>query len=255
MFEKVTPVNKDTHAQTRVKEITSFDFASKFHIAYVTLQEFTRAAAIYPIVFLEDKAKDEFRPVVLLGLTPGTNVFVDANGKWQASYIPAVIRRYPFTLVPGGADGQFIVCIDEASSLVSQTDGAALFDISGTPTQVIDNVKRYLSELQQMELSTHAFCAFMAEHNMFTPLNLRVRESAGVKDIAGCYVLNEERLNNLSDELFLEIRRKQYLPAVYAHLMSLAQTERLVKLREEGQGAGGVENKKILATPAETANG
>jgi hypothetical protein len=255
VFEKVTPVNKDTHAQTRVKEITSFDFAAKFHIAYVTLQEFTRAAAIYPIVFLEDKAKDEFRPVVLLGLTPGTNVFVDANGQWQASYIPAVIRRYPFTLVPGGADGQFIVCIDEASSLVSQTDGAALFDISGTPTQVIDNVKRYLSELQQMELSTHAFCAFMAEHNMFTPLNLRVRESAGVKDIAGCYVLNEERLNNLSDELFLEIRRKQYLPAVYAHLMSLAQTERLVKLREEGQGAGGVENKKILATPAETANG
>jgi hypothetical protein len=254
MFEKVTPVNKDTHAHKRVKEITSFDFASKFHIAYVTLQEFTRAASIYPIVFLEDKAKDEFRPVVLLGLTPGSNVFVDAQGKWQASYIPAVIRRYPFTLAPGGADGQFIVCIDEASSLVSDSEGAALFDIAGTPTQVIDNVKRYLSELQQMEVSTHGFCAFMAKHNMFTPLNLRVRESAGVKDIAGCYVLNEERLNNLSDELFLEIRTKRYLPAVYAHLMSLAQTERLVKLRE---GVNSAENKiseKTLARTTETAN-
>lgn len=52
MFEKVAPVNKDTHAQKRVKEITSFDFASKFHIAYITLQEFARAASIYPIVFL-----------------------------------------------------------------------------------------------------------------------------------------------------------------------------------------------------------
>ncbi len=260
MFEKITPVNKDIHALKRVKEITSFDFASKFHIAYVTLQEFTRAASIYPIVFLEDKAKDEFRPVVLLGLVPGSNVFVDADGKWQASYIPAVIRRYPFTLVPGGADGQFIVCIDEASSLVSETEGAALFDITGIPTQVIDNVKRYLSELQQMEVSTHEFCAFMAKHNMFTPLNLRVRESAGVKDIAGCYVLNEARLNNLSDELFLEIRTKHYLPAVYAHLMSLAQTERLVKLREGGQGSvdggngsnGG--NGKFLAPATETTN-
>ena len=252
MFEKVAPVNKDTHAQKRVKEITSFDFASKFHIAYITLQEFTRAASIYPIVFLEDKAKDEFRPVVMLGLTPGFNVFVDAGGRWQASYIPAVIRRYPFTLAPGGTDDQFIVCIDEASSLVSETEGSALFDIAGTPTQVIDNVKRYLSELQQMEVSTHAFCAFLAKHNMFTPLNMRVRESAGVKDIAGCYVLNEERLNNLSDELFLEIRAKRYLPAVYAHLMSLAQTERLVKLREDSPTAG--RDEKLLAPAAETAN-
>jgi len=252
LFEKVTPVNKDTHAQKRVKEITSFDFASKFHIAYITLQEFTRAASIYPIVFLEDKAKDEFRPVVMLGLTPGVNVFVDAGGRWQASYIPAVIRRYPFTLAPGGTDDQFIVCIDEASSLVSETEGSALFDIAGTPTQVIDNVKRYLSELQQMEVSTHAFCAFLAKHNMFTPLNMRVRESAGVKDIAGCYVLNEERLNNLSDELFLEIRAKRYLPAVYAHLMSLAQTERLVKLREDSPTAG--RDEKLLAPAVETAN-
>ena len=252
MFEKVAPVNKDTHAQKRVKEITSFDFASKFHIAYITLQEFTRAASIYPIVFLEDKAKDEFRPVVMLGLTPGVNVFVDAGGRWQASYIPAVIRRYPFTLAPGGTDDQFIVCIDEASSLVSETEGSALFDIAGTPTQVIDNVKRYLSELQQMEVSTHAFCAFLAKHNMFTPLNMRVRESAGVKDIAGCYVLNEERLNNLSDELFLEIRAKRYLPAVYAHLMSLAQTERLVKLREDSPTAG--RDEKLLAPAVETAN-
>lgn len=234
MFEKIAPVNKDLHARKRVKEITSFSFAQKFHVAYITLQEFTRAASIFPIVFLEDKQKDEFRPVVLLGLKPGVNVFVDAQGKWLASYIPAVIRRYPFTLTPGGADGQFIVCIDEDSSLVSETEGAPLFDAQGNPTQVIENVKRYLSELQQMEVSTHAFCSFLAKHNMFTPLSLRVRETSGVKDIAGCYVINEERLNNLSDELFLEIKNKRYLPAVYAHLISLAQTERLVRLQEDG---------------------
>lgn len=252
MFEKIAPVNKDLHANKRVKEITSFDFASKFHVAYITLQEFTRAAAIYPIVFLEDKQKDEFRPVVLLGLKPGVNVFVDGDGKWQASYIPAVIRRYPFTLTPGGADGQFIVCIDEASSLVSETEGAALFDVSGTPTEVIDNVKRYLSELQQMEVSTNEFCSFLAKHNMFTPLNLRVRETSGVKDIAGCYVINEERLNNLSDERFLEIKNKRYLPALYAHLISLAQTERLVKL-QEGGAAKNPEAEKATALASEAS--
>ncbi len=231
MFQKVVPVNSQAHANKRVKEIASFEFASKFHIAYLTMQEFTRAASIFPIVFLEDKEKDEFRPVALLGLTPGQNLFVDSTGKWLASYIPAVIRRYPFTLTPS-SDGQFVVCIDEGSSLVNETEGAALFDITGAPTQVIDNVKRYLSELHQMELLTREFCRFLTEHNMFTPLNLRVQDNGAVKTIAGCYVLNEERLNNLSDELFLSIKNKRYLPAVYAHLISLAQTERLVKLQE-----------------------
>lgn len=233
MFQKVVPVNKEVHAKTKIKEISSFEFASKFHIAYVTMQEFARAAAIFPIVFLEDKDKDEFRPVVLLGLNAGQNLFVDGAGKWQASYVPAIIRRYPFALTPKGEDGQYIVCIDEGSSLVSTTEGAALFDDKGEPTQVIENVKRYLSELQQMDVLTHAFSAFLKEQNMFTPLNLRVRDNSRVKNISGCYVINEERLNNLSDERFLEIKNKRYLPAIYAHLISLAQTERLVKLQED----------------------
>ncbi len=235
MFEKIVPVNKDVHAHTKVAEISSFAFASKLHVAYVTMQEFTRAAATFPIVFIEYKEndKDEFRPVVLMGLNVGQNLFVDAAGKWRASYVPAVIRRYPFALTQAGADGQYLVCIDEGSSLVSTTQGAALFDERGEPTQVIENVKRYLSELQQMEAATNGFTRFLTEHNMLTPLNLSVRDNSQVKNITGCYVINEERLNNLSDELFLEIRTKRYLPAVYAHLISLAQTERLVKLQDE----------------------
>jgi hypothetical protein len=71
----------------------------------------------------------------------------------------------------------------------------------------------------------------MAEHNMFTPLNMRVRDTDRIKNITGCYVINEERLNNISDERHLELRNKRYLPAIYAQLISLAQIERLVTLR------------------------
>lgn len=233
MFQKVVPVNKERHAAKRIKEASGFGFASGFHLAYVTMQEFARAASIFPIVFLEDKDKDEFRPVALLGLNAGENLFVGKDGKWQASYVPAIIRRYPFALAPAGTDGQYVVCIDEESSLVSDTEGAALFSDKGEPTQVIENVKRYLSELQQMDGFTREFCKYLQANNMFTPLNMRVREASRVKNISGCYVVNEERLNNLSDEKFLEFRSKRYLPAIYAHLISLAQTERLVSLHED----------------------
>ncbi len=238
MFQQVVPVNKERHASTKIKDISSFDFASKFHIAYVTMHEFTRTASIFPIVFLEDKDKDEFRPVVLMGLNAGENLFVDANGKWQASYVPAIIRRYPFALTPGAGNDQYVVCIDEASDLVSDAEGAALFDQKGEPTQVIENVKRYLAELQQMDALTRDFCKFLATHNMFTPLNMRVRDNDKVKNVSGCYVVNEERLNGLSDERFLEIKNKSYLAPLYAHLISLAQTERLVKLQDDKTAAG-----------------
>ena len=233
MFKKVVPVNKERHAQKKIKEVSGFSFASGFHIAYVTLQEFARAASIFPIVFLEDKEQDEFRPVVMLGLNAGENLFVGKDGKWQASYVPAIIRRYPFALVRSGNEGQYAVCIDEESPLVSDTEGAALFDEKGAPTQVIENVKRYLAELQQMDTFTREFSKFLQANNMFTPLNMRVREADRIKNISGCYVINEERLNNLSDELFLEIRKRRYLGPIFGQLTSLAQIERLVMLKDE----------------------
>lgn len=231
MFKQLVPVNKARHAGKKIKQVDGFGFASQFHIASVMAHEFVRAAAIYPVVFLEDKEKDEFRPVVLMGLDAGENLFVDSNGKWQASYIPAIIRRYPFALAGTGQEGQFTVCIDEGSTLVSDDEGVPLFREDGEPAESLENVKRYLGELQQMDAYTKAFCKYLAENNMFTPLNMRVRQESQVKNITGCYVVNEERLNNLSGERFLEMRERRYLPAVYAHLNSLAQIERLITLK------------------------
>ncbi len=232
MFERIAPINRERHAKLRIRDITSFGFASRFHITYVTLHEFARAASVYPLVFVEDKEKDEFRPVALLGLDAGDNLFVGEDGKWEASYVPAIIRRYPFALASTNEDGRFTICIDEGSDLVSETEGAALFDDQGEPTQVVENVKRYLGELQQMDTLTREFTRHLKAQNMLTPLNMRVRDDDKVKNIAGCYVLNEERLNNLSNEAFAELRAKRYLPAIYAQLISLAQIERLVGLKE-----------------------
>ncbi len=229
MFQNLVPINSKQHADQKIKRIEGFAFASQFHIASVMMHEFVRAGAIYPVVFLEDKEKDAFRPVVLLGLEAGKNQFVDEQGKWKSSYIPAIIRRFPFALAKTDAESQFTVCIDEGSDLLNTEEGEPLF-VDGKPSKVLENVKRYLGELQQMELITNDFCKILTEHNMLTPLNMRVRHNETVKNIAGCYVINEERLNNLSDELFLELRSKRYLPAIYSHLSSLAQIERLMTL-------------------------
>ena len=250
MFEHIVPVTPDRHKNKKVRNTTDFHFASGFHIAYITLHEFARAASIYPIVFLEDKAKDAFRPVVLMGLQSSENLFVAPDGGWCASYIPAMIRRYPFALGKAGTEGKFLICVDEDSDLLSDTEGAPLFDEHGAPTQVIENVKNYLTELQQMDLLTADFNRFLVEHNLLTPLNMRVNTAEQARNITGCYVINEERLNNLSDERFLEMRTRRYLPALYSHLGSLAQIERLVMLKDGRSGISTVDNAAVEDVPA-----
>lgn len=233
MFKFLVPVNKARHEGKKIKQVEGFGFAADFHIASIMVHEFARAASLYPVVFLEDKEQDSFRPVVLMGMDAGENLFVGADGKWQASYVPAIIRRYPFALASAGEEGKFTVCIDEGSDLISDTDGLPLFNEQGEPAEALENVKRYLGELQQMDALTNEFCKYMVAHNMLTPLNMRVQQADQVKNINGCYVINEERLNGLSVDGFMELRDKRYLPAVYAHLLSLAQIERLMTLKDE----------------------
>jgi hypothetical protein len=237
MYKTLVPINKARHASKKIKQAAGFGYAAGFHIASIMAHEFARAASIYPIVFLEDKAENTFRPVVLMGLESGENLFVDPAGKWQASYIPAIIRRYPFALAGSGQEGQYTVCVDEGSDLISDSEGVALFNEQGEPTESLENVKKYLAELQQMDMFTRDFCAALTASNMFTPMNMRVRQAEQIRNINGCYVINEERLNSLSVERFVELRDKRYLPAIYAHLVSLAQVERLLMLKEDRPAA------------------
>lgn len=236
MFQNIVPITLDQHRNKKIKPITNFDFAANFNLASIMVHEFSRASSTYPIVFLEDKERDEFRPVVLLGLETGTNLFVK-EGKWDASYIPAIIRRYPFALAKVDETGErYTVCLDNDSDLISNDEGLALFNDKGEPEEMMERVKQYLSELQQMERFTQDFCHFLGEHNLFTPLNMKVRQGDEIKDITGCYVINEERLNGFSNDTFLRIREKNFLPPIYAHLVSLAQIERLLKLDEDKKG-------------------
>jgi len=232
MFKSIVAISKELHSNKKVKELASFDFASKLNVASIMVHEFSKAASIYPIVFIEDKENDKFRAVVLLGLEEGENLFVQ-DGKWMASYVPSIIRRYPFVLAQTEDEDKFTICIDEESGLISDTEGQLILDENGEPQELIEKVKKYLSELQQMEKFTDSFCSYLKENNMFTPLNMKVKFKNEIKNINGAYVVNEDRLNAISDEKYLEFKNKQYIPAIYAHLGSLSQIERLLGFNDD----------------------
>lgn len=227
MFRQLIALNSKRHAALRVRPQTGFGFARGVHLSALMQAEMVRAAAIYPIVFVEDRDIDGFRPMALLGLREGENVFVDTDGEWLASYVPAVIRAYPFALARSGESEQFAVCIDAASELVSLTEGARLFDASGSPTPALDEARSWLQQIREMQIRTDAFCRALAARNLFTPFAVRARRGDETLEVNGCYVINEERLDGLPDARLFELRREGWLSSIYAHLISLQQLERL----------------------------
>jgi hypothetical protein len=200
MFQKIVPITKEAHQSKKIKPIVSYAFAKDIHMVSVMMHEFTRVAPIYPIVFLEDQEADEFRPMALLGLEPKQNLFVNAEGVWEASYIPAIIRRYPFALARTDKEDQFTVCIDEDSEYVSDTDGQPMFLENDEISPVLEQAKQYLLSLQQMEMATKQFSRALKDKYMFTPLNMHIREENTVKNLTGAYAVYEERLNTLSEK-------------------------------------------------------
>ena len=252
MFAQLVPVNKDRHTATKIKPVQGFAYATGFHVASVTAHEFPRASSIYPIVFLKDADSGAYRPVALMGLEEGENLFVDAGGRWKASYVPAVIRRYPFALARSDAPDSFAVCIDEGSDLVNDVEGVPLFDGEGNPAVALENVVRYLTELQQMDVQTRGFCDFLVENELLVPLNMQLQQGVQVQNIQGAFAISEERVGKLSDEVFLQMRSRGYLPATYAHLVSLAQVERLLMLKDDARQAM-VESAAPTTNPVSTA--
>jgi len=232
MFNKITLLNSKTHANKKILPVNSFKFAKKSYIASLMINEFTTAAPIYPILFI--KEGENLRPFALLGLKSGENLFVDDTGKWNANYIPAIIRRYPFMLGRVEGKDDLRLCIDEESEFLSEDKGEPLFDDEGKPSQIIENAKKYLGELHGFSEVTDRFTKELEQHGLLSMLNIQLKDNTGkARNIEGCFGVNEKKFNEISDESFLQFRKRGILPLIYAHLMSLSQITRLVQFEAE----------------------
>lgn len=125
-YQKVVALNSDVHRNMRfAANEANFLFARDTTAVLLAGVEFAEAGREYPIVFIRGQDQ-QLRPVALLGVRNGENLFVDEQGKWDARYIPAFVRRYPFVLAEGGAKGQLVVCIDEGCPALNADHGGAV---------------------------------------------------------------------------------------------------------------------------------
>ena len=238
-YERVVALNDQVHAGLRVRPATSFAYAARTNSAPLLTSEFFECAREYPIVFVRGEAG----PVAaaLLGLRESENLFVDRDGKWDARYVPAFVRRYPF--VPGkGAQGELLVCIDEASQCFDRKEGEALF-LDGKPTPQLEHAMKFLAEFHQGATTTELLGRRLQELGLLRQSDSVAQLNDGTQfRLNGLSVVDESKLRALDRDVVQELFVSGGLAVVYAHLLSLgnlgALVDRLSK-RDAGSKATG----------------
>ncbi|WP_020401449.1 SapC family protein [Kordiimonas gwangyangensis] len=228
---RIMPLHPDQHSKLKVREGGEFALLDKEHIVPLVVHEFIPAATDMPIVFVKNSDTGEFQAVAMLGVKPGENLYIE-DGKWLGMYVPGLLTQAPFRLVPNAHNQeQLMLAINEESPLVSEDEGEALFNEKGELTEFLERRKRGIEAYFEHTQITQAFVKLLAELDLLAERSLNIDMDDQKINLTGIYFIDEKKLGELSDEKFLDLKKRGFLPVIYAHLMSLNQMRRLGRYR------------------------
>ncbi|MFO1017492.1 MAG: SapC family protein [Hyphomonadaceae bacterium] len=233
-YRQLEPLSPEKHRSLGVSSVSNpFSFLAETHLVPLTVDEFGLAAVCYPIIF-DTQTKT---PLAVMGLRPGMNVFLGADGSLDPEvYLPAFARRYPFLPVIAGGDqtqGQqaqegerVVVCIDRAAKMLSSTPEQPFFE-GDQPSRYTQEAIQFCREFDVLGRRTQEFAKLMDEHGLFelTPLALPRAKSDGTPDepqkIGEYLRISEQKLNGLAKDVYLDLRDRGVTAVMHAHLLSL----------------------------------
>ena len=168
--------------------------------------------------------------MALLGLAEAVNLFVQ-DGAWRPdTYVPAYVRAFPFIFVEDASSKSVYVGMEPDAACLSTTTGTPLFE-DGKPTGALNEAVGFCSAFRDNLNASAAFGRALQENNLLEEEEATVNFTAGgTAKIRGFKILRAERLDQVSDETYLDWRRRGWISAIYAHLHSAARWGRLIEM-------------------------
>jgi hypothetical protein len=235
------PLDAIPHRQHGRKKVPGYAFAQGDAFAPLLIAELSHASAHYPLAFrtiASGPFQGHFQLIVLLGMRAGENLFVDANGRWRAPYIPGHFRAYPFRLLQvRTAEGKEVVMLgfDHGSGLYRETPDPLqqeerFFDDQGQPQPWLQEVSNFLVESVKNQHLTQQAVEALAAAKVLVPWEL---SKADAKDEGpwqeGLYCVSPAAMKALPGNVLELLRDAQALDLAYAQLLSM---QRLTPLRD-----------------------
>lgn len=221
IYEKAIPVSAARHQGVSVAPAPDYAFSAGINAVPLMAVEFLRAATEYAIVFTQ--VGDDVVPAVVLGVRGDQNLYLSGDKQWQARYIPAFIRRYPFVF-SSSADGRTLtLCIDETHPGVNrERRGEPLFGDDGKPSAYTERVLKFLQEYQTHFERTRAFGRRVKEYDLLEPMQAQVTTPKGEKlSLSGFLSVSREKLRQLTGDRLETLARTDELELLYLQLHSM----------------------------------
>lgn len=248
IYERAVRVSSESHRDWSVKTGSNYSFAKHINAIPLTAVEFPSAAAEYAIVFAG--TEEVVMPAAIVGVRENENLYLTQEDGWQAKYVPAFLRRYPFVFTSSNEGKAFTLCIDDQFEGFNQEGrGERLFDTDGQKTKYLDNVLEFLKQYQAQFQRTQAFCKKLKELDLFEPMQAQVTSSTGLKmRLAGFMAVSRDRLKELSGEQLTDLTKTDELELIYLHLHSMKNFKAMVERIPPPPEAAPVENEMAGTT-------
>lgn len=238
-------LSSNNHSQLKVKKNASMAYAATQQALPIEAVEVAKAVINFPVFFTKNQ-HDEMTLSAIVGLNAGQSLFAKGE-KWDASYIPSCLKTYPFYLMHSPEEeNQMAIGIQEDNPSFSQTEGDALFDGEGKPTQRLEQASNLLNEHVENVKATIRMADGFRQLDIYKPIEILLQyQDNTVTRLNGLYTINEEKLGKLAPEELTILNQEGYLVVMHAMLISVSQINNLVRKHNESDAQDKIVNIKV----------
>ncbi|MFG6429430.1 SapC family protein [Roseateles sp. LYH14W] len=232
MYGELAPLDREAHKNLKLDTAKAVvGQVADQNSVFLAAVEFADACREYPVVFVRAgegaDGKPQVAPLAVLGLKPGSNLFVDGD-KWTGNYVPAYVRRYPFAMARlDGNANTLAVCIDSKWAGFNEATGEALFK-DGEPTEFLQNARAFLENYEQEAERTRLICNLLVELDLLLDMRFEATLPGGEKiDVEGFLAVDEKKYSELADDKVLQLHRNGLIALIEMHRLSMTNMNRL----------------------------
>lgn len=207
-----------------------YAFARAMNALPLAQSEFELACKSYPIVFIAaDNEGRTLQSVALMSFQAGQNVFVRADNTWEPlHYVPAFAKRHPFQLGVDQQQTKPLLFVEKNYPGLNQVDGIALYE--GTePSSYLEQMMHALRTLQIELEQTALWIKRLQEKNLLVERSVSISVNDKTEHIAGVWVVDTDKLSELSDEELAQMYHNGTLALIEQHRLSLGNLDQLAQ--------------------------
>lgn len=231
LYERPELLSREMHGEYGINPPQRpFEFCAKVRAIPLVLGEFVLAARTYPIIFHQST---QMIPLAVVGIVDDVNLFVDDNGNWESeTYCPAYVRRYPFAIASESGSDRLAIVVDMAFPWLAP-GGQNQFFANGQPTQATQQMIEFCKGYEGDRRVSEDLLKQLEALDLVTAQQAQYQPPGTSENLAfaNYFGVDEERLRNLSDSKFLEMRRTGLLGIVHAQLWSMGNWRMLMQRR------------------------